>query len=274
MANGATLAELILPPTGLKSIRTGAFCCCTSLTNIVNFLPDSVTGVGMAAFQQVPARCDLYVLGVGSCGRNCFKGAGIRSVHFGKGLVTLGPGSNKQGAFEGCSAITNIVFHPEGSGITIQKASLALGSSASLKSPLVLCGVKTIEADAISLSLAGSDKSVTFDNGLTSITTNTIKKVNNFTEVHFLGAPPTSTGTKFANYGKSTSTMITTYIPYKYRQQWWPYADGYDPEMSDAQKESLIQLTGTTFSATYATTPAKRLLLLADKPDGFTIIFR
>ncbi len=144
-----------------------------------------------------------------------------------------------------------------------------------LKSPLVLYGVKSIENDSIGrIYLTGEDKSVTFDNGIESVTTNTIKGVNNFTEVHFLGAPPTSTGTKFANYGKSTSTTITTYIPYKYRQQWWPYADGYDPAMSTAEKESLIQLRGTTFSSTYATTPAKRLLLLADKPDGFTIIFR
>ena len=68
--------------------------------------------------------------------------------------------------------------------------------------------------------------------------------------------------------------MITTYIPYKYRQQWWPYADGYDPEMSDAQKEELIKLEGTTFSSTYATTPSKRPLLLADKPSGLMFFIR
>ncbi len=278
MVNGGALAELILPSAGLKTINSGAFCKCTALTNIVNFLPDSVTSVGWAAFQEVHAKCDLYANGVaGDIGRLCFKGSYIRSVHFGKDLKTIGNGSNGQGAFEGCNYLTNIVFHPEGSGIAIQKAGFSMGGSPQmqLKSPLALYGVTTIADDALGrIFLTGSDMSVTFDNGLQSITTNTIKGVNSFTEVHFLGAPPTTTGTKFANYGKSTSTMITTYIPYKYRQQWWPYADGYDPEMSDAEKEQLIKREGTTFSSTYATTPSKRPLLLADMPPGLVVIIR
>lgn len=280
MVNGENLAELILPTEGLKYIYSGSFCGCTALTNIVNFLPDSVTTIGNAAFQKVPAKCDLYALGVSNgFGRNCFKGSGVRSVHFGKNIKTIGNGSNSQGAFEGCNYITNIVFHPEGSGITIKKATFAMSyistsmQGAYLTSPLVLYGVTTIENDSFArIFLAGSDKSVTFDNGLQSINTNTIKSVNNFTKVHFLGAPPTTLGTKFADYGKSTSTQIATYIPYKYRQQWWQYAAGYDPEMSDAEKEQLIKREGTTFSSTYATTTSKRPLLLADMPPGLVII--
>lgn len=278
MANGENLAELILPAEGLKYIYSGAFCGCTALTNIVNFLPDSVTTVGNGAFNSVPARCDLYALGVSSgFGRNCFINSRIRSIHFGKNVKTIGNGSNGQGAFQNCNYITNIVFHPEGSGITIKKATFAMAVSPQmqLKSPLVLYGVTTIENDSFArIFLAGSDKSVTFDKGLQSISTNTIIGVNNFTEVHFLGAPPTTTGTRFANYGKSTSTMITTYIPYKYRQQWWQYAAGYDPDMPAAAKEELIKLKGTTFSSTYATTPSKRLLLLESMPPGLVVIIR
>ena len=135
--------------------------------------------------------------------------------------------------------------------------------------PLILYGVKSIASSAFE---NWKIPSITFDNGIETI--GTFMSVTTLTEVHFLGTPPASQTGTWADYGQSTSTTVTTYIPYKYRQQWWPYADGYDPEMSDAQKESLIQLTGTTFSATYATIPAKRLLLLADKPDGFTIIVR
>lgn len=135
--------------------------------------------------------------------------------------------------------------------------------------PLILYGVKSIASSAFE---NWKIPSITFDNGIETI--GTFMSVTTLTEVHFLGTPPASQTGTWADYGQSTSTTVTTYIPYKSRQQWWPYADGYDPEMSDAQKESLIQLTGTTFSATYATIPAKRLLLLADKPDGFTIIFR
>ena len=169
------------------------------------------------------------------------------------------------------------MFHPEGSGITIKKATFAMAVSPQmqLKSPLVLYGVTTIENDSFArIFLAGSDKSVTFDKGLQSISTNTIIGVNNFTKVHFLGAPPTTLGTKFADYGKSTSTQIATYIPYKYRQQWWPYADGYDPDLPAAAKEELIKLKGTTFSSTYATTPSKRPLLLESMPPGLVVVIR
>ena len=135
--------------------------------------------------------------------------------------------------------------------------------------PLILYGVTTIASSAFD---SWKIPSITFDKGIKTI--GTFTSVTTLAEVHFLGAPPSSQTGIWADYGQSTSTTVTTYIPYKYRQQWWPYADGYDPEMSDAQKESLIQLTGTTFSSTYATTPAKRPLLLADMPDGLVIIVR
>ena len=274
MVNGGTLAELILPSAGLKTINTGAFCKCTALTNIVNFLPDSVTSVGSAAFQEVHAKCDLYANGVaGTIGRLCFKGSYIRSVHFGKGLTTLGNDSNGQGSFEGCNYLTNIVFHPEGSGITIQKSALSMGSVITLKSDLALYGVKTINSGAFSrINLGGH--SVVFDKGLQSGITAAVTGLSNFNEVHFLGAPPANQTGTFADYGQSTSTKITTYIPYKYRQQWWQYADGYDPEMTDTEKEQLIKREGTTFSSTYATTPSKRPLLLADMPPGLVIIIQ
>ncbi len=93
-------------------------------------------------------------------------------------------------------------------------------------------------------------------------------------EVRFLGGPPSSPAT-FANYGIPPKTgTITTYIPYKYRQQWWQYAAGYDPDLPAAAKEELIKLKGTTFSSTYATTPSKRLLLLESMPPGLVVIIR
>ncbi len=274
MVNGGTLAELILPSAGLKTINSGAFCKCTALTNIVNFLPDSVTSVGWAAFQEVHAKCDLYANGVaGDIGRLCFKGSYIRSVHFGKGLTNLGNNSNGQGSFEGCNYLTNIVFHPEGSGITIQKSALSMGSTITLKSDLALYGVKTINSGAFSrINVCGH--AVVCDNGLQSGITASVTGLSNFNKVHFLGAPPAGQTGTFADYGQSASTKITTYVPYKYRQQWWPYADGYDPEMSDAEKEQLIKREGTTFSSTYATTPSKRPLLLADMPPGLIIMIQ
>lgn len=259
--NGLTLAELILPQTGLTRIGNGAFGGCTALTNIVNFLPDSVTSLGQACFYKVPAKCDLYALGVaGTFDRCCFNGSGVTSVHFGKDVKTIGNGANGQGAFQGCGNITNIVFHPEGSGITITKSAFAV--SATLKAPLVLYGVTSVGESAFS-SMKFS--SVTFDTGITTINTKDAFKNNTLLgEVHFLGAPPT---TWSADYNRSSQT-VTTFVPYESRQQWWPYANGYDPDLTDAQKEELIKETGTTFSSTYATSPDRRPLLLAGAPSN------
>ena len=234
----------------------------------MNFLPDSVTTIEQSAFALVPAHLDLYVTNVSSIGRCVFSGSGITSVHFGKRLTYIGNDIKKQGAFEYCQSLTNIVFHPEASGITIDGEAFA-SSSTGAKISLALYGVKRVNGSAFS---GWKIPSIIFDNGIESF--DSLNKVTTLTNVCFLGAPPSSQSGTWADYNQAATTTVTTYIPYKYRQQWWPYADGYDPEMSDAQKESLIQLTGTTFSSTYATTPAKRPLLLADMPDGLVIIFR
>lgn len=46
------LGELVLPADGLETISAGAFGGCSALTNVVNFLPDSVTTLGQAAFMD------------------------------------------------------------------------------------------------------------------------------------------------------------------------------------------------------------------------------
>ena len=97
-------------------------------------------------------------------------------------------------------------------------------------------------------------------------------------EVHFLGGPPSSPVT-FANYGVPPKTStIKTYIPWKFRQQWWPYADGYVAGNTYTDAHALIKLEGktpiSTFSSTYATNPAKRPLYLEDMPpQGIVILF-
>lgn len=264
----AKVGELRLPTTGLTSIGQGAFCRTYNCTNVVNYLPDSVTSIGNSAFAYCGAKKDLFLRGLsGTTGRGIFYSCGIKSITFGPGFKGIGDTSNKMSSFQSCSSITNVVFDPAGSEITL--TANAFRCKPTLTQPLILYGVTTIASSAFD---SWKIPSITFDKGIKTI--GTFTSVTTLAEVHFLGAPPSSQTGIWADYGQSTSTTVTTYIPYKYRQQWWPYADGYDPEMSDAQKESLIQLTGTTFSSTYATTPAKRPLLLADMPDGLVIIFR
>ena len=257
---GTTLAEVILPQSGLKKICNGSFGGCTALTNIVNFIPDSVTVIEQSAFALVPAHCDLYVTNVSSFGRCVFYGSGITSVHFGRKLTYVGNNIKSQGAFESCKSLTNIVFHSEGSGITIDGEAFK-SSSTGAKIPLALYGVKSISSEAFS---GWKIPSVTFDNGIESF--GSLAKVTTLTNVCFLGAPPASQTGTWADYNQGTAT-VTTYVPYAFRQQWWQYAAGYDAEMSSGQKEMLIKIEGTTFSSEYATDPDKRPLLLSSLPS-------
>ena len=263
----AKVGELRLPATGLISIGQGAFCRTSNCTNVVNYLPDSVTGIGYSAFAYCGAKQDLFLRGInGSADRGIFYSSKITSVTFGPRFTTMGETSNKLSPFQSCGSITNIVFDPKSSGITLPQYSFR--ATITLKQPLVLYGVTTINSSAFSNCKVSS---IIFDDGIQSI--GTLANVTTLTEVRFLGAPPTSQSGTFADYNQGTA-MVTTYIPYKYRQQWWQYAAGYDPEKSDAENELCIQLTGTTFSGTYATTPSNRPLLLADKPSGLMFFVR
>ena len=258
----AKVGELRLPATGLTSIGEGAFCRTANCTNVVNYLPDSVTSIGNSAFAFCGAKRDLFLRGFsGSTGRGIFYSCGITSITFGPGFKGIGDTSNTMASFQSCSSITNVVFDPAGANITLSADAFRCGPT--LKQPLVLYGVKSVASSAFT---NWKIPSITFDNGIQSI--GTLTKVTTLTEVRFLGAPPTSQTGTFADYNQGTTATVKTYIPHAYRQQWWQYADGYDPAMTDAQKERLIQydpLGGTTFSSTYASTPAKRPLLIAEK---------
>lgn len=237
------VGRLILPQTGLTTISAAAFAYCSNLTNIVNYLPDSVTSIGNSAFAYCPARQDLFIRGIsGSTGRGIFYHAGIRSITFGRGFKTIGDTSNGMTSFQGCTSITNLVFHPEGSGITFP-ANAFRCSGATLKQPLVLYGVKSIASSAFE---GWKIPSITFDDGIESI--GTFTDVTTLKEVHFLGAPPTSQSGTWADYGQGTS-IVTTYILSKFLAQWKPYAANGE-----------IKKINTTFSSTYATNPSKRPL--------------
>ena len=264
----AKVGELRLPATGLTSIGQGAFCLTVNCTNVVNYLPDSVTSIGNSAFAYCGAKRDLFLLGFsGSTGRGIFYSSKITSITFGPGFKTIGDTSNKMSSFQSCSSITNVSFSPESSGISFPPN--AFRCKAKLTQPLILYGATNVASSAFD---SWQIPSITFDKGIRGI--GTLTNVTMLAEVRFLGGPPSSPAT-FANYGIPPKTgTITTYVPYKYRQQWWPYADGYDPDLPAAAKEELIKLKGTTFSSTYATTPSKRLLLLESMPPGLSVVIR
>jgi surface protein len=227
----------------------------------VNYLPDSVASIGNSAFAFCGAKQDLFLRGFsGSTGRGIFYSCGIKSITFGPGFKGIGDTSNKMASFQGCSSITNVVFDPAGSGISL--AANAFQCKPTLKQPLVLYGVTSVASSAFS---NWKIPSITFADGIQSI--GTLSGVTTLTNVCFLGAPPSSQIGTWADYSQGTA-WVPTSVPYEFRQQWWSYAEGYSPDLSDAQKEELIKETGTTFSSTYATTPSKRPLLLTGVPSN------
>ena len=267
----AKVGELRLPASGLTTIGQGAFCRTVNCTNVVNYLPDSVTGIGNSAFAYCGAKKDLFLRGFsGTTGRGIFYSCGIKSITFGPGFKGIGDTSNKMSSFQSSSGITNVVFDPNGSGITL--TANAFRCKPTLTQPLVLYGVTSVASSAFT---DWKIPSITFDTCIQSI--GSLTSVSTLKQVRFLGAPPSSQTGTWADYGQSTSTEVKTYIPWKFRQQWWPYADGYDSSTTYTDANAPIRLEGktpmSTFSGTYATTPAKRPLYLADSQAGMVVLF-
>ena len=98
-AAGKLIGRLTLPASGLLTIGNDAFNQCTALTNVVNYIPDSVTRVGQRSFYKCPAKQELRVLGVthfGTVGktpdnfsRHAFAGSGVTRIVFGPGLKEI-----------------------------------------------------------------------------------------------------------------------------------------------------------------------------------------
>ena len=256
---GQSVGKLCLPE-GVISLGAGAFGMCLNLTNVVNFIPDSVTSVGSAIFYKSGVRQDLYLRGISSIGRCAFTGTGIKSVEFGPNLKLVGNGSNKQGAFQNCSSLTNIVFDSHGNNIVLQNASF--GISATLTQPLILYGVTNIDTEAFSVNT--KFKSVTFDDGIINIAGD-FPPANNtlLTEVHFLGRPPT--GVSMSAVYNTRATTITTYVKRKHAEAWKTYA-----------KDEVLNMDSSLFKADYCGTinPSYRPLLIEDKLVGTTVVVR
>lgn len=121
-AAGKLIGRLTLPASGLLTISNDAFNQCTALTNVVNYIPDSVTRVGQRSFYKCPAKQELRVLGVTHFGtegnwgggnrefysNSAFAGSGVTRIVFGPGLKEISDWDN--GPFRDCLSLTNVTF--------------------------------------------------------------------------------------------------------------------------------------------------------------------
>ena len=117
-AAGKLIGSLTLPASGLLTIGDYAFNNCTALTHIVNYIPDSVTRVGIQSFYKCPAKQELRVLGVTHFGthgitpnnfsQQAFAESGVTRIVFGPGLKEISDWA--KGPFSNCLSLTNVTF--------------------------------------------------------------------------------------------------------------------------------------------------------------------
>ena len=91
-SGNTALKELRLPDT-VTTLAGQAFRYCSALTNVVPFLPESVTSVGYYTFESTGVAGDLYLANTASCAYS--EGAfsrcpGIRRVYFGPANTAFG----------------------------------------------------------------------------------------------------------------------------------------------------------------------------------------
>lgn len=267
---GGRVAMLVLPESGLVSIRAGAFAGCSSITNIVNFLPDSVQTLGAAAFfgiNNTKCVCGL-VCNTMNVSDSVFKNAtAIKSVAFGPRTKNVGSASHKSSTFSGCTGITNIVFDAACENVNLAKAFKSCRVV-----ELTLNGVTNV-ADRTFDSC--QFRSIIFDKTLQFVSSTAFNDSNGGTarstlrEVRFLGPPPRSFKPEFYGavaHSPADDNLVTTYVPHKYAAAWQEYATNGEIN----KKDSTFALEKLTITDD----PTKRLLLWGDSAQGLLLLVR
>jgi hypothetical protein len=196
-AGGEYVGSLKLPETNLTSIAQCAFGWCTSLTNVVPFLPDSVTSVSPAAFYNSPIAGDLFLRGVvGMQTDTIFLGTKITSMTFGPDLEELKSRGHKYQMLNGVTTLTNIVFDAACSNVSI--ASCVFDCSITLADPLVLNGVVSL-ADRTFRGVNVETVVFPVIDGIQNIGNDrTFENNASLTNVCFRGKPPASLDLTYA----------------------------------------------------------------------------
>ena len=243
---GLRVGELVLND-GLLSIGAAAFSRLDNCTNVVNFLPDTVTKIGSYAFYKIPVQQDLSLKGVaylgtgtkGSQSTFTFGSSGITGVTFGPGLKEINSWANA--AFNGCKSLAYVTF---------DQATMDASFGGIRSDGFYGCSKLTGTVDLSGFSnlsyisdygggnnIFSGTKVEKFIVGeqCTKLAAGFFDGDTSLKEVVFMGPPPeittnanTSSGwsarksSKFYNYGQS-SLKITTYITKENREAWAPY---------------------------------------------------
>ena len=197
-------------PDGLLAVGDAAFANCTSLTEIVNYLPDSVTGVSRWAFVGVPAAGSLRLRSIASLGELAFMSTGIQSVYFGPLFKGFSSYNWNVGPFRHATSLTNLTFDAgiQGAKWTSQHVFL---DCQNIEGVVDLSGFTEITTDWGMISGGGKIIEVVFGENLSNLHGSVFQGMSSLTNVIFKGVPPkTFTGT-YLN-GLSSTKQITTQV--------------------------------------------------------------
>lgn len=215
-----SVSRLILPTSGLITISAGAFGFCTNLTEIVNYIPDCVSDLGMNAFRRVPAQQTLELMGLSTINDSICQYAGLTEVRFGPNLKKI-QSSYQCAPFESCANLTNVVFHPQMSGAEVGGAACGpFDGCSKLTGTMDLSGFKTLKLGAgmghgirygAVIIADGADVTSDFFRNGSNQPWESTYGFYRLTNVIFKGVPPKTVGTSFfKSYG--ASHKITTTI--------------------------------------------------------------
>lgn len=228
-AAAQNVGELRIPETGVTAIGRGSFAFCVNLTNVVNYLPDSVNSIGIGAFFKVPAKQDLSLKGLVNSTYNIFGQSGVTSVTFGPNLKSF-TDAWSNAAFDDCKSLTNVTFDSRcqvtslgGSTYGAFHGCSSLGGTIDISCFRVLTMTGFFAGCPITEFVIGTNvtaiNSSFFDAG-------GYGKCNALTNLVFLGAAPAAmSGLKdFLKY-RGTDNVVKTTVSRKFRSSWIPFTN-------------------------------------------------
>ena len=222
------VGRVVLPEEGLERICRGAFAGCTALTNVVPYLPDSVSYLGAGAFFKVPAAQDVRV-NVPKLGYHAFGYAGLTSITCGPKLKEL-QGFYANTTFSSCKNMTNIWFDAGISDAKLDSSSDGVfGGCSKLKGCLDLRGFSKLGE---SPNIGGTKlQEVVIGDAVNSLSSSFFGNCGTITNVIFTGRPPVVLGVPYFGSYLKTLTLTTVYKGYLKATNsagrcWKDYANG------------------------------------------------
>ena len=226
-----SVSKLILPDnerSRITSITSGCFAYCTNLTEIVNYLPDSVTTIGENAFMKVPAVQPLSLKGIKTLAGMTFKASGITAVTFGPDLQSFGGGNRYRltGCFGDCKNLSSVTFDPNMKNATLSGFRVFQGTA--LTELPNLEGFSTLSVFAPFAGL--SFPKVTIPASATNnFNGGFFDEIVGLESVEFLGKPPETITAGYVNNPLSNWILggkdgVSTYIQEELAEEWTVWA--------------------------------------------------